>query len=238
MAKRFIDPDRRKQDMRGMDIKHRLANYWLWENCDAAGVWRMDAELFRFELGFKLDVEGFLKASPWVRKLSNGSLFITDYIEVNYGELKPGCNPHKPVLRSLEANGIDLNETLQEGLNNPSTRVVDEDEEEDNSGKKERASAKEPKVIQLPFTSEAFALAWAGFETMRVKKRKPMTERARAMILADCLKFGEAQAIQALNTSERNGWTDIYPPKTEASGSHASTLKTADPNKRITAQWE
>lgn len=77
--------------------------------------------------------------------------------------------------------------------------------------KKETVS--EAKVVPLPFTSEAFALSWAAFEQMRKAKRKPMTERARALIIADLIKMGETVAIQQLDLSTRNGWTDVYWPK-------------------------
>ena len=90
-----------------MDPKLRLAHEWLWQNCDCAGVWEMDADMFRFEVGYKLDVHGLLTACPWVQQLSSGALFFTEFIRVNYGVLKDGYNPHKPVFRSLVANGIE-----------------------------------------------------------------------------------------------------------------------------------
>jgi uncharacterized protein YdaU (DUF1376 family) len=75
---------------------------------------------------------------------------------------------------------------------------------------KEREGAK---VIPLPFTSKEFCEAFAEFDVMRQKKGKPMTDRARKLILGDLLKWGEPAAIRSLNASTRAGWTDVYPPK-------------------------
>ena len=93
-----------------------------------------------------------------------------------------------------------------------SPRVEGGGEEE---GESKSTKEREAKVITLPFTSEAFALAFAAFDDMRRKKGKPMTERARSMIITDLMKMGEAGAIESLNKSTRSGWTDVYPPKVQ-----------------------
>lgn len=163
MAKRFVDTDRYRKSLRGVDCKIRLAHEWLWQNCDQAGVWITDLDLFKFECGYKLEVDALLKACPWVRQLPNGALFITDYIDVNCGKLKEGYNPHKPVFRSLEANGIDPLTLQFQDLPNPCQRVVDVDVEEDNTqGKKERAS--EPDTV-----ADDFEALWIVYERYGAK---------------------------------------------------------------------
>ena len=99
----------------------------------------MDADMFRFEVGYKLDVHGLLTACPWVQQLSSGALFFTEFIRVNYGVLKDGYNPHKPVFRSLVANGIEPLTLQFQGLPKPCPRV-EEEGEGITQGRKERAS--------------------------------------------------------------------------------------------------
>lgn len=133
-----MDTERRRKELRGVDPKIRLAFAWLWENCDAAGVWSIDHDLFKFECGYKLDIEALLKTCGWIKTLPNGSLFLLDFVPVNYGVLKPGYNPHKPVFRSLEANGIEPLTLLFQDL--PKTCQSLEEEDEDNTqGRVERA---------------------------------------------------------------------------------------------------
>lgn len=181
MAKRFIDTDKYKQAMRGLDPKLRVAAYWLWENCDHAGVWKFDGDLFKFECGFALNVEALLKACPWVKRLRNGSLFLVDYIEVNHGKLKPDYNPHKPVFRSLEANGIEPLTLKFEDLPNPCPRVevVDIDVVESQE-RKERATEK---------SDPRFEALWVAYGRIGSKPEalrywKTLSEEDRAAIEA------------------------------------------------------
>lgn len=59
--------------------------------------------------------------------------------------------------------------------------------------------------------------AWAGFEEMRRSIRKPMTDRARAMIVTELQKLrGPPGAI--LDQSTRNNWQDVYELKDKGNG--------------------
>lgn len=138
MPKRFIDTDAHKTELRRLDLKTRFTVDWLWRNCDCAGVWQTDQELFRFEAGFTLNLEVLLKSCPWVKRLPNGNVFLPEFVQVNYGELKPGYNPHKPVFRSLEANGIQPLTLQFEPLTKTCPSLEGEEEGEDNSEKKGR----------------------------------------------------------------------------------------------------
>lgn len=79
--------------------------------------------------------------------------------------------------------------------------------------RKERASEPiEAKVIPMPFTSEAFALAWADWELSRREIKKPLTATSRKAQLAKCLEWGESRAIAALRHSTAGGYQGIYEP--------------------------
>lgn len=105
---------------------------------------------------------------------------------------------------------------INPGYNHGST-VVEPIEDRDRvslTSKKERAKVlKVTPSEELPFSSIDFTTAWDGFVSMRIGKKKPMTDRARKLIIGDLLKMGEQDAIRSLNASERAGWTDVYPPK-------------------------
>lgn len=55
--------------------------------------------------------------------------------------------------------------------------------------------------------------AWKGFEAMRTKIRKPMTDRARTMIVAELerLKAKGQDPIAVLAQSEVRAWASVYP---------------------------
>ena len=59
--------------------------------------------------------------------------------------------------------------------------------------------------------------AWQGFEEMRKKIRKPLTDRARKLILAELKKLGD-DPVALLNQSVQNSWSGIFPLKVKSSG--------------------
>lgn len=204
MSKRFVDTERDRVAMRGVDVKLRFAFEWLWKNCDAAGVWKMDADLFRFECGYKLEVAELLKACPRVRQLPSGSLFLVDFIEVNYGPLKPGYNPHKPVFRSLEANSI-------QDLANPCLDVQEVDGEEATvQRQKERAPAEPPAINWPAWAGERTRTAWEDFKVYRwqqhkVRYRSATTEQKAVNILAKYFRSGP-ECVAALEHAMGKTW--------------------------------
>ncbi|MFK5284288.1 hypothetical protein ACI3PL_32380, partial [Lacticaseibacillus paracasei] len=57
------------------------------------------------DLGIALSVQDLAKL-PGAKVVKGEKIFFTDFIEVNYGKLKEGYNPHKPAFRALEKNKI------------------------------------------------------------------------------------------------------------------------------------
>ena len=86
-------------------------------------------------------------------------------------------------------------------------------EVEEEKKTRERKSADLKPNPTLPFPSQQFAAAWAGYLAMRAKARKPPTDRAVELVLAKLAAMGEQSAIASLDASTVAGWTDVYPPK-------------------------
>ena len=73
---------------------------------------------------------------------------------------------------------------------------------------------------------------WKGFEAMRDKLKKPMTDRARQMIVDELKKLQQAgeDPELCLAQSERNSWQDVYPLKDKAgNGGNGSSSPQPDP---------
>lgn len=70
-------------------------------------------------------------------------------------------------------------------------------------------------VAPLPpeIDSPQAAIEWENFVKLRKEKRKPLTDRAKGMIMKDLVKFARGdpdRAVKILQQSIRKGWTDIY----------------------------
>ena len=87
----------------------------------------------------------------------------------------------------------------------------------------ERARKRAAPAAPLPEWVDADA--WAGFEEMRIKAKKPMTVRAKALILAELQKLlAQGNAVtDVLDQSTRNGWQDVYAIKTQKAATSNQT---------------
>lgn len=63
--------------------------------------------------------------------------------------------------------------------------------------------------------------AWEGFEEMRKAIRKPMTDRARNMIVCELEKL-RGPPGHILDQSTRNNWQDVYELKDKSNGQHGN----------------
>jgi hypothetical protein len=208
MPKRFIDTDLNRTSMRGVDLKLRFALEWLWQNCDAAGVWRYDPDLFKFEAGYSLNLEGLLKACPRVTQLSNGNLFLLDFVPVNYGSLKPGYNPHKPVFRSLEANGIEPLTLQFEGFTKTCSSLEEEGKEEGEGTQRRKEPVKE--LVWPPWAGPKTREKWDEFKVYRkrdhgVSYKSVDTEQKALNILIGYFPEGKT-LVSALEYSMGKNW--------------------------------
>ena len=69
--------------------------------------------------------------------------------------------------------------------------------------------------------------AYTGFKDMRKKMKKPMTDRAEAMLMKKLSNY-DAQGYdvnEILDQSTFNGWIDIYPPKGDNNGQRNNTQR-------------
>lgn len=77
-------------------------------------------------------------------------------------------------------------------------------------GKKKKAHENKT-VLDIP---DELREAWNGFSEMRIKKRKPITDRAAELLYNRLMRIAEGDletARKMLEESTRNAWTDVYP---------------------------
>lgn len=132
MAKRFINPN--WKELRKLSSRLREAWFYVWDKADACGMYAIDTAYMKADLGFVLSAAELAKL-PGAKLFPGDRIFLTDFILVNYGELKVGYNPHKPAFRALEQNRIsDLTEAR--------TKLEEEDvDEEEDKGEEAKGGA-------------------------------------------------------------------------------------------------
>lgn len=80
--------------------------------------------------------------------------------------------------------------------------------------------------------TDAALSAWNDWEKSRKERGKPITSTARRLQLADCAAWGTDRAIAAMKHSTKGNYQGLFEPsQPNHNGTHAATLKTANPNK-------
>lgn len=113
MAKRFTDTDKWKRSwFRSLSPAYKAFWFYLFDNCDQAGVWEVDLDAASFYIGEKLRKEEVLnKLGKQVIEFDGGERWlILGFIEFQYGcpfeKLNPQNNAHLSAIRIIEKYDI------------------------------------------------------------------------------------------------------------------------------------
>lgn len=229
MAKRFISPDWKA--LRKLPDSLQRAWFYMWDKCDEAGVYEYDSEYMKLDLSLKqaLSVSDLIRC-PEVVLLPGGQLYIKNFIEVNYGTLKEGYNPHKPAFRSILKYNLS-------SLNQASMKLEEEDEDKDEEGKggvgekpfpdclddiKPEKPKPEPVTLENPFGKEFHQTHWQNWKIYRTqtlkKPVKPGSESAALKELWDDSGGDPVTAAKMIQKSIANGYQGLFPVNGKANG--------------------
>jgi len=210
MAKRFTDSDKwKKPFIRGMEAPYKLLWLYILDDCDHAGIWQVDEDVARIRVGTEIDFNEAIKLfGNHIQLLDYGQKwFIPDFIEFQYGTLNPENRVHKSV--------IDIHNKYKiKPLISPLKGAKDKDKEKD----KDKDIEKEVEKIIFP---EAIENIFTEFLAMRKKSKKPVTEYAEKLLRDKLKKLSDSKqnkAIEIMNQSIQNNWSDLYPLKENNNG--------------------
>jgi hypothetical protein len=169
-----------------------------------------DADLFEralSEAGFiRRDGESIVVVG-WADK--NAALFAA------WENGQKGGRPRKPIQNPSETHG--------KPSGNPSLTQTKPIREE------KRREETEGRAARFSLPDWIPADAWKGYEDMRVRIKKPITDRARALVVKELDKLRAAghDPSAVLDRSTVKGWTDVYPLKGSAPSDDPYGLKDA-----------
>lgn len=149
MSKRFCDTDLwDKEWFMALSCKNKCLIKFLFDKCDAAGVWSANWALASSYIGEPVtekDLENGLQDR--VIKMSPGKFFLVEFIEFQYGTISENCKPHLKIIQLINKHGIILSKTI--GYTYPIHRVEEKEEEkeEDKDKEKEEGGTGETTVL-------------------------------------------------------------------------------------------
>ena len=138
MGKRFIDTSIFNKGWRKVPPTLKLSFFYFWINCDKAGVWEIDEDLFEFDLGINYpSTQDFQKLKDLgLIEMNDKIILLSDFSLIDNGKLGIS-NAHKPAQRSIEKYNLYYNPStfkvsltnLNPTLNQPSLKVVERERE-------------------------------------------------------------------------------------------------------------
>lgn len=99
---------------RGLSLRKKALWFFLLDNCDVAGIWKIDLELASFMIGETYNEADLSdEFNGRIQLFPNNTIWIKKFVEFQYGRLSADCKPHVPVMALLSRAGIDLGDVPQ-----------------------------------------------------------------------------------------------------------------------------
>lgn len=184
MGKRFTETTKWSDKwFRTLEPSQKLGWLYILDNCDQSGVIELDEGLADFQIGGAVDWHGLFAASEGrVERLENGKLWVSKFVNFQYGKLSAACKPHVPVLRLIEKNGLSqrvlipyqyTTNTLEEKERvSPSVTSLPKDQiqegETETSEEPEKRAQKKELESQIAHGFESF---WSAYPEKNGKKQ-------------------------------------------------------------------
>ncbi len=152
MAKRFTDTDLwQKEWFQLLSLKEKVLVKFLFENCDNAGVWEVNFRLASFIIGETITLKDIKtineKKSLFVFLHENKYIFISKFIEFQYGQLSENCKPHIPVINRLKK--LEIFERVSKGFPKGFQTLEEKEKEKEKDKEKEQLKEEEKKENQV-----------------------------------------------------------------------------------------
>jgi hypothetical protein len=109
MAKRFTDSDKwKKAWFRRLKPAYKCFWHYVLDNCNNAGIWDVDFEAASFHVGEELNALEVMQAfqKQYFPFALGKRWFLIDFVDFQYGDLKPSSNAHVSVINTLKKHAL------------------------------------------------------------------------------------------------------------------------------------
>jgi hypothetical protein len=221
---------------RKMTPAMKLLWKYICDNCDDAGIWKVDLELAAFCIGVPLAEEEIQTAffdpiRPRVEQICDGKWWVIKFCEFQYDRLSDKCPPQTKAFRSLVEHDLLDRVAYLMKHNLPGaapltaqsgTHTIPNGEPGaiSKSLSKEPAPARAGKTVSKPvydlndfptLNTPEFAAAFEEWLAYRAR-RKPAV-KTPALMLKKLSAYPVADAIAAMQESETMGYQGVFPEK-------------------------
>ena len=232
--KRFTDTDKWSDKFfRSLTPSGKVFWIWLCDNCDNAGIWERDDDLFKFFSGIHVEVEAHLEElGERIEILDDGKILLPKFVLFQQGgmlnEDKP---PHRQILRLLEKNGLEQRECgeirkvnerqskgkakAKESLSKGKAKAIGISKGKGKGKGKGKEEESEEEIRPEGWTDrdmDDLRPAWDAYlQHRKENKWKSPGPTQIKTLFAKFQKVGKQQSILALERSVASGWQGVFP---------------------------
>ena len=215
MGKRFTATEKwRDPWFRRLSVPAKLLWIYILDECDAAGVWKVDVELAGLLIGYTYPMDTVLDTfKDRIHIIDDGNKwFVSKFIEFQYGSLSKKSPPHLHVISLLTRHGINSKPYLK-GIHT----LKEEEEEKDKEKEEEKVKTPEsflkshPEFAMLTASKHFSAVTAEQYSGVlqshpRVPEKKAVSKAiAEAKIKGEALHAPAGFLRSIFNTMEQNG---------------------------------
>ena len=136
MAKRFTSTEKwDKVWFQELPVRLKCLWQYMTDRCDHAGVWEENYRRASFCIGEEVTSDDLSAFKERVQVLDDNKVWLTGFVEFQYGELNPKVNCHKSAIKLLEKHNLSVKQkdssTLDEPLTKGCPRDMDMDKDKD-----------------------------------------------------------------------------------------------------------
>lgn len=175
MAKRYTDNQKwSKPFIRALEAPYKLLWFFILDECDHAGIWQIDMDVARIKTGCQnLNLEEAKKVFGDKVIVFDGDekMFVQDFIDFQYGTLKPENRVHFSVISLLSKYGLWKNKGLIRPLQGCKDKDKDKDKEIERPFRKFKHLSitieENKKLIELGYTQEQINQIYDNIENYK-----------------------------------------------------------------------
>lgn len=106
--KRFTETTKWQDEwFQELESKHKLFWSYICDQCDCAGVWKVNLKLASFQIGDTLNASEILtQFKGRIEDIGKGRWWIVGFASFQYGTLTEKCAPHRKVIQVIANHGL------------------------------------------------------------------------------------------------------------------------------------
>ncbi len=163
-----------------MDLspKHKCLIKYIFDKCDSSGCWKPNWKLASLHIGEEV-TELDLKKLPihQYEILPNGKIFITDFINFQYGTLSKKSPAHNPVFLAIEKNNLS-DRVFNRVSNNLKEKDKDKEEEKEEE-EEEEGMGVQGETFLVPQMLTVFVKKVKGYHSDKIRDYEPTLSIAK-----------------------------------------------------------